>query len=37
MIGHQAIGVHLPVRFPAPLGQRLDEIVSVDVVQVDPF
>ena len=37
VIAHQAIRVHLPAGFLASLRQRLDEVLSVHVVEVDCF
>ncbi len=37
VVGHQAISVHLPAGLLACLGQRLDEIVPVHVIQEDPL
>jgi len=31
--GHQAVGVNLPICFLARFGQRLDEILTVHVIQ----
>ena len=33
VIGHQTIRMHLPIGFLARLGQRLDEVLPVHVVQ----
>ena len=33
VVGHQAVGMHLPISFLAGFGQGLDEILPVHIVQ----
>ena len=35
MVAHQTIGMHLPIGLLARLGQSLEEILPVHIVQID--
>jgi hypothetical protein len=35
VIGHEAIGVHLPIGFLGRSGQGFDEVLPVNVIQED--